>query len=203
LVFIVIHDTTSLLSRNPQKGDCTAVRGPNGRFCLPPQMFSVIPRKFLPGVKNPCWHEEYTGNITSDPYERNQYERYSKRFRTPFEFLRNSFREHLFLRDGRLYRTRCLPYFYIIGQPKCGTTDLYDRLRLHPDVRFSISKEPHWWTRKRFGKFWETLYTILRAGHDPRPGNGAGLRIGRVLASVRGQKICEEATQMYTENSQS
>ncbi|KAK0142120.1 Carbohydrate sulfotransferase 15 [Merluccius polli] len=116
-----------------------------------PHMFSVIPRKFLPGVKNPCWYEEYTGNITSDPYEKNQYERFSKRFHALFEFLRNSFREHLFHRDGKLYRTRCLPYFYIIGQPKCGTTDLYDRLRMHPDVRFSISKEPHWWTRKRFG----------------------------------------------------
>ncbi|KAJ3607679.1 hypothetical protein NHX12_024730 [Muraenolepis orangiensis] len=118
-----------------------------------PHMFSVIPRKFLPGVKNPCWYEEYTGNITSDPYGKNQYERFSKRFRILFELLRNSFREHLFHRDGKWYRTRCLPYFYIIGQPKCGTTDLYDRLRRHPDVRFSISKEPHWWTRKRFGKF--------------------------------------------------
>ncbi|CAL8304324.1 unnamed protein product [Lota lota] len=114
-----------------------------------PHMFSVIPRKFLPGLKNPCWYEEYTGNIT-DPYGNNKYE-FSKRFRTLLKFLRNSFQEHLFPWDGKMYRTRCLPYFYIIGQPKCGTTDLYDRLRLHPDVRFSISKEPHWWTRKRFG----------------------------------------------------
>ncbi|XP_056433799.1 carbohydrate sulfotransferase 15-like isoform X1 [Gadus chalcogrammus] len=115
-----------------------------------PHMFSVIPRKFLPGLKNPCWYEEYTGNNTSDPYGNNKYE-FSKRFRTLLKFLRNSFREHLFHWDGKLYRTRCLPYFYIIGQPKCGTTDLYDRLRMHPDVRFGISKEPHWWTRKRFG----------------------------------------------------
>ncbi|XP_030257293.1 carbohydrate sulfotransferase 15 [Sparus aurata] len=116
-----------------------------------PHMFSVVPRKFLPAVKNPCWYEEYTGNITSDPYRTNLYARYSRRFRTVFQHLRNTFREHLFHRDGRLYRMRCLPYFYIIGQPKCGTTDLYDRLRLHPDVKFTTFKEPHWWTRKRFG----------------------------------------------------
>lgn len=48
-------------------------------------------------------------------------------------------------------RFRCLPYFYIIGQPKCGTTDLFDRLRFHPDVRLALLKEPHWWSRKRFG----------------------------------------------------
>lgn len=119
---------------------------------LPLQMFSVIPRKFLPGIKNPCWYEDYTGNITSDPYRTNLYARYSKRFRTVFQHLRNTFREHLFHRDGKLYRMRCLPYFYIIGQPKCGTTDLYDRLRLHPDIKFTIFKEPHWWTRKRFGE---------------------------------------------------
>lgn len=119
---------------------------------LPLQMFSVIPRKFLPGVKNPCWYEEYTGNITSDPYRTNLYARYSRRFRTVFQHLRNTFREHLFHHDGKPYRMRCLPYFYIIGQPKCGTTDLYDRLRLHPDVRFTTFKEPHWWTRKRFGE---------------------------------------------------
>uniref|UniRef100_A0AAX7UXL7 Sulfotransferase n=1 Tax=Astatotilapia calliptera TaxID=8154 RepID=A0AAX7UXL7_ASTCA len=117
-----------------------------------PHMFSVIPRKFLPGVKNPCWYEEYTGNITSDPYRTNLYGRYSRRFRTVFQHLRNTFHEHLLHHNRKLYRMRCLPYFYIIGQPKCGTTDLYDRLKLHPDVKFTTFKEPHWWTRKRFGE---------------------------------------------------
>lgn len=121
-------------------------------FFLPTQMFSVIPHKFLPGVRNPCWYEEYTGNITSDPYRTNLYARYARRFRTVFQHLRNTFQEHLFHHDRKLYRMRCLPYFYIIGQPKCGTTDLYDRLRLHPDVKFTTFKEPHWWTRKRFGE---------------------------------------------------
>lgn len=127
-------------------------------------MFSVIPRKFLSGIKNPCWREEYSGNITSDPYVTNLYARYSRRFRTVFQHLRNSFREHLTQRDGKLYRMRCLPYFYIIGQPKCGTTDLYDRVRLHPDVKFSTFKEPHWWTRKRFG-----IIRLSEGFHDRYP----------------------------------
>ncbi|KAM3591648.1 uncharacterized protein V6R79_005210 [Siganus canaliculatus] len=129
-----------------------------------PHMFSVVPRKFLSGVKNPCWYEEYTGNVTSDPYTTNLYARYSRRFRTVFQHLRNVFREHLFHHDGKFYRMRCLPYFYIIGQPKCGTTDLYDRLRLHPDVKFTTFKEPHWWTRKRFG-----IIRLSEGFHDRYP----------------------------------
>lgn len=114
-------------------------------------MFSVIPNKFIPNSKNPCWYEEYRGNTTTNPYATNSYALYSKRFRTIFDYLRKVFWKHLYHYKDNHYRLRCLPHFYIIGQPKCGTTDLYDRLRLHPDVRFSAIKEPHWWTRKRFG----------------------------------------------------
>nr|XP_056706161.1 carbohydrate sulfotransferase 15 [Euleptes europaea] len=114
-------------------------------------MFSIIPNKFLPNSKSPCWYEEYSGNMTTDPYATNSYALYSKRFRAVFDYLRKVFWNHLYHYKDKHYRLRCLPHFYIIGQPKCGTTDLYDRLRLHPDVRFSAIKEPHWWTRKRFG----------------------------------------------------
>ncbi|XP_057362426.1 carbohydrate sulfotransferase 15 isoform X2 [Manis pentadactyla] len=114
-------------------------------------MFSVIPPKFLPNSKSPCWYEEFTGRNTTDPYLTNSYALYSKRFRSTFDALRKAFWGHLSHARGKHFRLRCLPHFYIIGQPKCGTTDLYDRLRLHPEVKFSAIKEPHWWTRKRFG----------------------------------------------------
>ncbi|XP_048647318.1 carbohydrate sulfotransferase 15 isoform X2 [Marmota marmota marmota] len=114
-------------------------------------MFSVIPSKFLPNSKSPCWYEEFSGRNTTDPYLTNSYVLYSKRFRSTFDALRKAFWGHLSHAHGKHFRLRCLPHFYIIGQPKCGTTDLYDRLRLHPEVKFSAIKEPHWWTRKRFG----------------------------------------------------
>uniref|UniRef100_H3B8U9 Sulfotransferase n=1 Tax=Latimeria chalumnae TaxID=7897 RepID=H3B8U9_LATCH len=116
-----------------------------------PHVFSVIPKTFLPNRRNPCWYEEYTGNVTTDPYRTNSFGLYSKSFRATFEYLKKVFWNHLQHNGNKHYRFRCLPYFYIIGQPKCGTTDLYNRLRLHPEIRFSTSKEPHWWTRKRFG----------------------------------------------------
>ncbi|XP_042192529.1 carbohydrate sulfotransferase 15 isoform X1 [Callorhinchus milii] len=114
-------------------------------------MFSIIPKTFLQNVKNPCWYGKYTGTASMDPYKNNAYFKHTRHFQTVFDYLRKIIWKHLQHRGDQHYRLRCLPYFYIIGQPKCGTTDLYNRLRLHPDISFSIVKEPHWWTRKRFG----------------------------------------------------
>lgn len=47
---------------------------------------------------------------------------------------------------------QCLPYFFLIGQPKCATTDIFYRIGCHPDVAEPPLKGPHWWSRKRFGK---------------------------------------------------
>ncbi|XP_058650449.1 carbohydrate sulfotransferase 15 isoform X2 [Onychostoma macrolepis] len=126
---------------------------------LEEHMFSVVPQHFLPEVKNPCWFEELRGNVSTDPYGSNLFGRSFRQIQLIFEQLSGSFRQRLTRHDGKLQRLRCLPYFYIIGQPKCGTTDLYERLRLHPDVRLTLPKEPHWWTRKRLG--------IIRSGERP------------------------------------
>ncbi|KAK1905008.1 Carbohydrate sulfotransferase 15 [Dissostichus eleginoides] len=114
-------------------------------------LFSVIPRHFLPGIKSPCWYEEFSSERSTDLYRRNLFTRRSKTFKTVCDHLRTNFQQHLFHRGSKVFRLRCLPYFYIIGQPKCGTTDLFNRLLLHPEVKFNTMKEPHWWTRKRFG----------------------------------------------------
>jgi len=103
-----------------------------------PQLFATIPRQFLPHIKNPCWLAEFSGESRADPYKGNRY------FLRAFDQLRTNFQAHLCHRDGR-------PYVYIIGQPKCGTTDLFSRLLLHEEVMFTM-KEPHWWTRRHFGK---------------------------------------------------
>ncbi|XP_029377069.1 carbohydrate sulfotransferase 15-like [Echeneis naucrates] len=114
-------------------------------------LFSIIPRHFLPGIKNPCWYEELSGEMSTDPYRRNLFTLHSKTFKNACDHLKTDFHQHLYHKDGRQFRLRCLPYFYIIGQPKCGTTDLFNRLLLHPELKFNTMKEPHWWTRKRFG----------------------------------------------------
>lgn len=43
----------------------------------------------------------------------------------------------------------CVPSFFLLGYPKCGTTELYNILTLHPHFAKPYNKEPHWWTSKR------------------------------------------------------
>ncbi|KAK3610592.1 hypothetical protein CHS0354_009040 [Potamilus streckersoni] len=48
-------------------------------------------------------------------------------------------------------KLRCLPYFFIIGFPKSGTTDLWHRILRHPDVVYgNKGKELMFFNRKRF-----------------------------------------------------
>tara|TARA_R110002110_G_scaffold412641_1_gene638793 strand:+ start:18028 stop:18906 length:879 start_codon:yes stop_codon:yes gene_type:complete len=44
------------------------------------------------------------------------------------------------------------PNFFIVGAPKCGTTAWVDYLSCHPDICFSSSKEPHFFSED-FPKF--------------------------------------------------
>ncbi|KAG7494465.1 hypothetical protein JOB18_031148 [Solea senegalensis] len=88
-----------------------------------PELFSVIPHQFLPNLLNPCWYEESFENVNSQQ--------------------RIKFHQQ----GDKLFRLRCLPYVYIIGQPKCGTTDLFNRLQMHPEANYNHIKEPKWWTK--------------------------------------------------------
>jgi len=66
-----------------------------------------------------------------------------------------------------------LPDVFIIGAPKAGTTSLADWLSQHPDVYFSVPKEPFYWAadypamRARYGfdsrSAYERLYTSAEA----------------------------------------
>uniref|UniRef100_A0A0B6ZS08 Sulfotransferase domain-containing protein n=1 Tax=Arion vulgaris TaxID=1028688 RepID=A0A0B6ZS08_9EUPU len=47
---------------------------------------------------------------------------------------------------------RCVPYFYIAGFSKCGTSDLYYKLAHHPDVLATGWKEKHWFDYNRFAE---------------------------------------------------
>ncbi|XP_046551224.1 carbohydrate sulfotransferase 15-like [Haliotis rubra] len=56
---------------------------------------------------------------------------------------------------------RCLPYFYLIGQAKCGTTDLFSRITHHPSILSPITKEPFWVFPLRFQKGCSSIETYL------------------------------------------
>ena len=56
----------------------------------------------------------------------------------------------------QLGQFQCLASVYLAGMPKCGTTDLFDKLMWHPELTLqdhtddrSLDKEFHYWTRLR------------------------------------------------------
>ncbi|KAK7499489.1 hypothetical protein BaRGS_00009141 [Batillaria attramentaria] len=60
--------------------------------------------------------------------------------------------------SGKNAKLRCLPFFYVAGVAKCGTTDFYRRLRYHPDIMWGELKEYHWWDRLRYGSSMELKF---------------------------------------------
>ncbi|XP_046581263.1 carbohydrate sulfotransferase 15-like [Haliotis rubra] len=97
--------------------------------------------EFLPNFKNPCWRESYIPPVTcpiAPNYKRN---------------MTSIPRSKMSL--------RCLPYFLIIGQPKCGTTDIYRRLNMHPEVTLPGPKESFWMERIRFRPNCSSINTYL------------------------------------------
>ena len=60
-------------------------------------------------------------------------------------------------------RLRCLPYFYLAGFSKCGSSDLYAGIMRHPQVVRPFTKEPQYWNWNR--------WKLLRQGHNNRGDN--------------------------------
>nr|XP_054755306.1 carbohydrate sulfotransferase 15-like [Lytechinus pictus] len=68
----------------------------------------------------------------------------------PNEFLPGYKGPCFMIKKGDREVLRCLPHFYVIGVTKCGTTEMWAKLRLHPQVSVSgVVKESDWWSCKR------------------------------------------------------
>lgn len=155
----------------------------------------VFPRKFSQEFKNPCW---YT-NFTVMPY----IERMLEDNICPAKQLNPSQQAQLLrtfndtlvipeLNTGA-QQLLCLPYFFLAGFPKSGTTSLHAALCRHPQIVPPAAKEPHWWTRiphynmdpdyLKLAAIWYSLYFKPLA----REITGSG--------SSRGQSVTHDGTQ--------
>jgi len=81
-----------------------------------PQLFQELPAYgFLPEYKNPCWYKSLN---TPNAVQNDQ--------------------NDVFAQEESSTETKqelvCLPYAYILGQPKSGTSDLYERLKTHQEI---------------------------------------------------------------------
>ena len=65
--------------------------------------------------------------------------------------MRNSKNPCWFEWNGKKDILKCVPYFYIAGVPKAGTSDLFNRVRGHPSVMAGGSDTYFWWDRLRYG----------------------------------------------------
>ena len=99
---------------------------------------SIIPANYAQGIKNPCWHS----NLTVGDSLRIALMFGLRGAKQLFKFTTGLLRT-----GGGSTQLYCLPYFFIAGFPKSGTTTLHEALQQHPQIVRPTKKEPHWWTR--------------------------------------------------------
>ncbi len=121
--------------------------------------WEVVPKEYLPGIKNPCWYSNIT--IDKDAAKMinanlGQYVNTLPKARIP-KLYRDIFNSSI-THSPRLY---CLPYFLIGGFPKSGTTTLHTTLSQHHQVASPQVKELHWWARVPLGDMKETYLKIV------------------------------------------
>eukprot|EP00605_Chrysophyceae_sp_TOSAG23-4_P001429 GSChrysophyteH1.ASY1.ANO1.1557.1 assembled CDS len=106
------------------------------------RVFDSLPRDgFRTDFKNPCWEPNFENSLADSSESRGN--------------ARNLL--------------SCLPYVYILGQPKCGTTDLYARIAAHPHVFAPRRKEIRWFTRGEFTTEYLPREDIDTMGEDIIP----------------------------------
>ncbi|KAK2148697.1 hypothetical protein LSH36_487g05051 [Paralvinella palmiformis] len=121
------------------------------------EAFSVNLPRTLPNFKNPCWIEEVPANFSyfTDSFYYKLYLMYpdKRQWNQWGAVLANMQalidRRKKDSREGRGWRIRCFPYFFLIGFTKCGTTDFFAALSFLPEFIRSMIKEPHYWHKYR------------------------------------------------------
>ena len=85
----------------------------------PHRIFERALPSFLRGFDNPCWVECISDDALYKP------EFYASRdvIHKPLSLLNSTL-----IQNRPKWRLRCMPKFYVIGMPKCGTSDVFARL---------------------------------------------------------------------------
>ncbi|XP_063435826.1 carbohydrate sulfotransferase 15-like [Mytilus trossulus] len=110
--------------------------------------------------RNPLFSKQICSEIGLTPVGQTQVNKLLDFRKTgPFRFFKN-YKNPCFYRNvtylgGKELKTptlaiRCLPYFFIVGMPKSGTTDVWHGLEQHPGVAIRHGKEPMYFTRRRY-----------------------------------------------------
>ena len=90
------------------------------------------PSDFVGHLKNPCWFANYD-EVMSNLNLKSDYSRITKQDYS-----------YLLPKTSGTKTLYCLPYMYLLGYPKCGTTSLYDYFKRHPEFATMSSRGCGW-----------------------------------------------------------
>lgn len=103
-------------------------------------------------LRTPCWRPAAVGAGPEYPlYASNDHALGTTAGSAGMASARGASRHHPSHPTAATPSLRCLPSVYLLGVAKCGTTDVFQRLRAHPAVRVGRWKEPQWLTRAGLG----------------------------------------------------
>ena len=112
----------------------------------------LIPETFHPKFKNPCWYSNFKTPLLKGKVEKF----YNKSV---------SLNDLMKFKKGNESTTflHCLPYFFIGGFPRSGTTAIYSLISHHPQFVGPVYKEVHWLTHSKFDPiFPHNLKSVMR-----------------------------------------
>ena len=98
---------------------------------------TIVPEHFSPDFKNPCWY-------TSDVEWISNHSHVNNLSLSSGKLLVDRMKNY-FDKENTTNTQLCMPYFFIAGFPKCGTTTLHVAMSRDPDIYAPQWKEPHWW----------------------------------------------------------
>ena len=109
----------------------------------------LVPRNFSHNFRNPCWYStlDIPSNL-SNYFNSLKTIRYPIFNTTVATRIVKKVRTSLFNRHHQ-QKLFCIPYVYLAGFPKCGTTMLYWLMAQNPMVAKPIRKEGHFWATFR------------------------------------------------------
>ena len=107
-------------------------------------IWSVVPRhNFSDEFKNPCW---YSNKAISD-HQKSILLKKVKLYKNSLNHQQIVNMTQQTEHTPKSNVLRCMPYFFIAGFPKSGSTSIHSALCHHPKIAQPIRKEIHWWTR--------------------------------------------------------
>ena len=90
------------------------------------------PTGFEEHFKNPCWYANYDKVISN------------LNLKSDYSFVTKKDYSYLLPKTPGTKTLHCMPYMYLLGYPKCGTTSLYHYLKNHPEFAKMTTRGCGW-----------------------------------------------------------